>query len=203
MYTVAGPPGTFSHPVHLYGCSFFVVKIGLPPIYSSTGFVECFSEDLECDYPPGIGRCDYVTNPESQTAYSCIAPQWAVGREYMYPSPTTSGMTPSPTSTGKIDPYPPHKDTIMIPAGGCAIVDVVANNPGIWFHVENHAVEGMAVTLNEAQPYQNPSPPEIRQCGNFEPSLQDFYNYLDFDPNRPSTTTGIVHAPFIYLRPYQ
>ena len=82
----------------------------------------------------------------------------------------------------------------MVPAGGYAIVDVVADNPGIWFmhcHVEPHAVEGMAVTLNEAQPHQNPSPPEMRQHGNFEPTLQDFYNYLDFDPNRPSTTTGM------------
>ena len=56
----------------------------------------------------------------------------------------------------------------MVPAGGYAIVDVVANNPGIWSmhcHVENHTVDGMAVTLNEAQPYQNPSPPEMCQCG--------------------------------------
>ena len=86
----------------------------------------------------------------------------------MYPSPTTSGMTPSPTSTGKIDPYTPRKDTIMVPAGGYAIVDIVADNPGFWFmhcHVEPHAVDGMAVTLNEAQPYQNPSPPEMRQHG--------------------------------------
>ena len=191
VYTVAGPRGTFSHPVHLHGHSFFVVKIGLPPINNNTGFVECFSEDLECDYPPGVGKCDYVTNPD-QAAYSCITPRWAAGREYTYPSPTTSGMIPSPTSTGKIDPYTPRKDTIMVPAGGYAIVDVVADNPGIWFmhcHVENHAVEGMAVTLNEAQPYQNPSPPEMRQCGNFEPTLQDFYDYLDFDPNQPSTTT--------------
>ena len=190
VYTVAGPRGTFSHPVHLHGHSFFVVKIGLPPINNSTGFVECFSEDIECDYPPGVGKCDYVTNPEA--AYSCITPRWAAGREYTYPSPTTSGMIPSPTSTGKIDPCTPRKDTIMVPAGGYAIVDVVADNPGIWFmhcHVENHAVQGMAVTLNEAQPYQNPSPPEMRQCGNFKPTLQDFYDYLDFDPNRPSTTT--------------
>ena len=192
VYTVAGPQGTFSHPVHLHGHSFFVVKIGLPPINNSTGFVECFSEDIDCDHLPEVGKCDYVTNPVA--AYSCITPRWAAGREYTYPSPTTSGMIPSPTSTGKIDPYTPRKDTIMVPAGGYAIVDVVADNPGIWFmhcHVEPHAVDGMAVTLNEAQPYQNPSPPEMRQCGNFEPTLQDFYEYLDFDPNRPSTTTGM------------
>ena len=202
VYTVAGPQGVFSHPIHLHGHSFFVVKIGLPPINNSTGFVDCFSEDLECDYPPEVGKCDYVTdpNPLSPAAYSCTAPRWAAGREYTYPSPTTSGMIPSPTSTGKIDPYTPRKDTITVPAGGYAIVDVVADNPGIWFmhcHVENHAVEGMAVTLNEAQPYQNPSPPEMRQHGNFKPTLQDFYNYLDFDPNRPSTTTAGSYGHFL------
>ena len=191
VYTVAGPQGAFSHPIHMHGHSFFVVKIGLPPINNSTGFVECFSEDLDCaSYPPGVGKCDYVIGPGD---YTCSS-QWAVGREYMYPSPTTSGMIPSPTSTGKIDPCTPRKDTIMVPAGGYAIIDIVADNPGIWFmhcHVEPHAVEGMALTLNEAQPYQSPSPPEMRQHGNFEPTLQDFYNYLDFDPNRPSTTTGM------------
>ena len=198
VYTVAGPQGAFSHPIHMHGHSFFIVKIGLPPINNTTGFVECFSEDLDCaSYPPWIRKCDYVTGPGD---YTCSS-QWAVGREYTYPSPTTSGMTPSPTSTGKIDPYTPRKDTITVPAGGYAIVDVVADNPGIWFmhcHVEPHAVEGMAVTLNEAQPNQNPSPPEMRQHGNFEPTLQDFYNNLDFDPNRPSILLQVC-APFVVV----
>ena len=107
VYTVAGPQGTFSNPVHLHGRSFFVVKIGLPPINNNTGFVECFSEDIDCDYPPGVGKCDYVTNPVA--AYSCVTPRWAPGREYTYPSPTFSGMIPSPTSTGKLDPYTPRR----------------------------------------------------------------------------------------------
>ena len=195
IYTVAGPMGTFSHPVHMHGHSFFVVKIGLPPIDSRTGFVSCFSDDIECHrYPTGFGRCGYETSNDQNALYTCPAPGWATGKEYTYPSPTTDGSTPTPTASGKIDPLTPRKDTIMVPAGGYAIIDIVADNPGVWFmhcHVENHAVEGMGVVLNEAQPQQNPSPSEMRLCGNFEPTLQDFYDWI----NRPVPTTSPRKLP--------
>ena len=193
VFTVAGPRGTFSHPVHMHGHSFFVVKIGLPPIDQSTGYVDCFSDDIECSsYPPGFGRCGYVTNPGNGSAeYTCPAPMWADGRHYIYPSPTTNGDTPTPTASCKIDPRTPRKDTIIVPAGGYAIVDIVTDNPGIWFmhcHVENHLTEGMAVILNEAQLHQIPSPQEMRQCENFEPTLQEFYNWLEFNPDNSIAT---------------
>ena len=193
VFTVAGPRGTFSHPVHMHGHSFFVVKIGLPPIDQSTGYVDCFSDDIECStYPPVFGRCGYVTKPGNARAeYTCPAPKWADGKNYIYPSPTTNGDTPTPTASGKIDPRTPRKDTIIVPAGGYAIVDIVTDNPGIWFlhcHVENHLTEGMAVILNEAQLHQIPSPQEMRQCENFEPTLQEFYNWLEFNPNNSIAT---------------
>ena len=192
VYTVAGPHGTFSHPVHMHGHSFFVIKIGLPPINARTGFVECFSDDIECSrYPPGFGKCDYVTSDNPHADYTCPAPKWATGKAYTYPSATTNGNVPTPTASGKIDPRTPRKDTIMVPAGGYAIIDIVTDNPGVWFmhcHVENHAVEGMGVVLNEAQPNQNPSPPEMRKCGNFEPTLQDFYNWINRPTTPPPTT---------------
>ena len=189
VYTVAGPHGAFSHPIHMHGHSFFVVKIGLPPINSRTGFVDCFSDDIDCStYPPGFEKCDYVTNPDA--TYTCPAPKWAPGRNYLYPSPTSNGTTPTPTASGKIDPYTPRKDTILVPEGGYAIVDVVANNPGIWFmhcHIENHQAEGMEVIINEAMPNQNPSPLEMRQYGNFQTTLQKFYKWLEFNPDNPPT----------------
>ena len=199
VITVAGPHGTFSHPVHLHGHSFFVVKIGLPPINDRTGFINCFSEDIECSrYPTGFGKCDYVTNPFGAD-YTCPAPRWATGKAYKYPLATTNGNVPTPTASGKIDPRTPRKDTITVPAGGYAIIDIVADNPGVWFmhcHVENHAAEGMGMIFNEAQPNQNPSPPEMRKCGNFEPTLQDFYTWI----NRPTTappTTSPRKSPII------
>ena len=174
VYTVAGPHGAFSHPVHMHGHSFFVVKIGLPPMNQTTGYVNCFSDDINCTrYPPKFGKCGYVTNPQNLSAdYTCPETEWAPGRNYTYPNPTASGT---------IDPRTPRKDTVLVPAGGYAIIYVVADNPGVWFmhcHVENHAVEGMGVVLNEAQSNQNPSPLEMRLCGNFEPTLQDFYKWV-------------------------
>ena len=200
VLTVAGPRGSFSHPVHMHGHSFFVVKIGLPPMDPRTGFVNCFSDDIDCDRDyPATGRCGYVTNP--QGAYACPITKWATGKGYTYPSATTNGNVPTPTESGKIDRRTPRKDTLIVPAGGYAIIDVLTDNPGVWFmhcHVENHAVEGMAVILNEAQSNQNPSPPHMRQCGNFEPTLAEFYDWLQFDPNNPTSappTTAPTAAP--------
>ena len=186
VYTVAGPHGTFSHPVHMHGHSFWVLKIGLPPIDSTTGFVNCFSDDLVCNRPPNKPRCGYVTNPitgapDDPNDYVCTTASWAPGREYQYP----------PTASGKIDPRTPRKDTIMAPAGGYAVIAMVADNPGVWFmhcHVENHAVEGMGVVLNEARPNQNPAPDDMRLAGPYKPTLQEFYNWLDHNPNPAPTT---------------
>ena len=197
VYTVVGPHGAFSHPIHMHGHSFFVVKIGLPNYNDNTGFAECFSDDIECsNYTKGFEKCDYVTNPKA--TYTCPAPKWAPGRNYVYPSATTDGSIPTPTSSGKIDPFTPRKDTILVPEGGYAIVDVVADNPGIWFmhcHVENHMAEGMEVIINEAQPNQNPSPQKMRQTGNFGLTLQEFYDLLEFNPDNPPTSSPTTVPP--------
>jgi len=179
--TVAGPHGSFSHPIHMHGHSFWVLKIGLPPINSSTGFVDCFSEDIVCNRPPNIGRCDYVQG-NFLDDYTCTSPGWATGRAFSHPG----------TEPGRIDPRTPRKDTIVVPAGGYAVIAMVADNPGVWFmhcHVENHAVEGMGVVLDEARHNQNQSPDEMRISGNFEPTIQEFYNWLDHDPDNLSNTT--------------
>ena len=47
----------------------------------------------------------------------------------------------------------PLKDTVIIPAGGYAVVYFRANNPGYWFlhcHIEVHQLEGMAVVINDS-----------------------------------------------------
>ena len=169
----------------MHGHSFYVVKIGLPDINETTGFLDCFSADIKCTTNPPVDRCAYVAN--SELTYTCPATEWADGKDYTYPSATTDGNIPKPTKSGKIDPQTPRKDTIIVPAGGYAIIDIVADNPGIWFmhcHVESHLAEGMAVVFNEAYPNQPPSPPEMCQCGNFEPSFQDFYDWLEFSPEK-------------------
>ena len=185
VFTVAGPHGTFSHPVHMHGHSFWVLKIGLPDINSTTGFVDCYSDDLECNRPPDVSRCGYVQNPpgDPTTDYACTAPSWASGSEYQYPPPKNGNI--------HIDPRTPRKDTVLVPAGGYAVIRIVADNPGVWFmhcHVENHAVEGMGVILTEAVPNMNPSPNAMRYSGPYAPTLQEFYDWLDHNPNPTPTT---------------
>ena len=186
VLTIAGPRGTFSHPVHMHGHSFWVLKIGLPPINFTTGFVDCFSNDIACNRPPNVGRCDYVRNQSAD--YVCTSTSWAPGRAYEH----------NMTSSGKIDPRTPRKDTVLVPAGGYAVIRIVADNPGVWFmhcHVENHAVEGMAVTLNEARRNQNPERPlAMRISGNFEPSLQDYYDWID--QSNPRSKFGVQSKAF-------
>ena len=199
VYTVVGPHGAFSHPIHMHGHSFFVVKIGLPNYNDNTGFVDCFSDDIDCSTYPELGKCGYVKYPNNPKAtYTCPAPKWAPGRNYVYPSATTDGSIPTRTASGKIDPFTPRKDTILVPEGGYAIVDVVADNPGVWFmhcHVENHMAEGMEVIINEAQPNQNPSPPKMRETGNFGLTLKEFYDLLEFNPNNPPTNSPTIAPP--------
>ena len=55
----------------------------MPPIDSRTGFVNCFSDDIECDkYPDGFGKCGYVTSDDPGADYTCPAPKWANGKQY-------------------------------------------------------------------------------------------------------------------------
>ena len=62
-----------------------------------------------------------------------------------------------------LDPSAPLKDTLLIPAGGYAVVYFKTDNPGWWFlhcHIEVHQLEGMGVIINEGgkktpAPYRN------------------------------------------------
>ena len=71
----------------------------------------------------------------------------------------------------------PFKDTVLVPAGGYAVVYFRSNNPGYWFlhcHIEVHQLEGMAVVINEAPNRHNSPPLNIGQCQPFTWSVSDF-----------------------------
>ena len=160
-----GPQGDFAHPVHLHGHSFFVLKVGFPEYNSSTGFKGCHNSDLNCFVSNDL-RCAYVGRPPLTRDYSCNNPEWNPGKEPLFGSPMA-----------KIDPYTVRKDTVTVPAGGYAVIQFVADNPGYWImhcHVETHTLEGMAVVINETAVRTTPPPDGMRKCGNFSFELEDF-----------------------------
>ena len=62
----------------------------------------------------------------------------------------------------------PLKDTVLIPAGGYAVVYFKANNPGYWFlhcHIKVHQLEGMSVVINEVGNSQDAPLMDIPRCG--------------------------------------
>ncbi|KAJ3323899.1 ferroxidase fet3 [Blyttiomyces sp. JEL0837] len=69
-----------------------------------------------------------------------------------------------------IPEFPMRRDTVVVPAGGFAVVRFVADNPGVWFfhcHIEWHLASGLAATFIESPIHlRNITPPIsfLRQC---------------------------------------
>lgn len=158
---------SYSHPVHFHGHNFFVMDMGFPEYNSSTGVRGCY-KDLDCSVPSGIDPCKYTEEPTHQNLYyTCNYPKWKNGHRPFYGDPFS-----------KIDPYTVRKDSVGIPAGGYIVIQFVTNNPGYWFlhcHMEGHSLVGMAVIINEVPERHSPPPTEMRKCGNFNWSLEEFY----------------------------
>ena len=137
----------FAHPIHLHGHSFHVARVGFGS-YNDNGRLTRATEDISC-----IGNGDGTR---------CTDPVWSIGRV----NTDRSNLKQAPL-----------KDTILIPAGGYAVVYFKANNPGYWFlhcHIEVHQLEGMAVVINEAKDRHNLPPSNMPQCGAFTWQLDDF-----------------------------
>ena len=91
------------------------------------------------------------------------------------------------------------KDTILVPAGGYAVVQFRSDNPGFWFmhcHIVPDLLEGMAVAINEVEKRPNPPPEGTKTCGDFRISQSLFYKKLAFDPN--SSSAGVI-ASFAFV----
>ena len=86
---------------------------------------------------------------------------------------------------------PPVKDTVVIPARGYVVIRFRTLNPGYWFfhcHMESHALEGMAMIINEAPEHHPPLPPEFPECRNFnwdaKVKLSDIFFHTPLPPIR-------------------
>ena len=129
-------PGGASHPVHLHGHYFYVVKIGYPN-YTENGVFEAANDDLECILSEDGGSCEnnfitvYDQNNEPKQEL-----QWSI----------------RPMDLDMQNKSYPRKDTVIVPFGGYTVIRFTADNPGWWFfhcHIEVHQLQGMAAVVNE------------------------------------------------------
>ncbi len=159
-----------AHPIHLHGHTFFVVKVGYPQYDPATGFIaqedgptckgnvtqfSSQNRDIECGDRNMCGGSHCPVN--GCKPQRCTKPGW---RRDTSPLLTINSRTI-------------RKDTVMLPAGGYVVINIVSDNPGYWFlhcHIEVHQLEGMALILNEApgeqQGYQIPQ--GLNNCGSFK-----------------------------------
>ena len=81
-----------------------------------------------------------------------------------------------------LDPSAPLKDTLLIPAGGYAVVYFKTDNPGWWFlhcHIEVHQLEGMGLIINEGGE-KTPVPYKMQKCGNFSFTIDEYKKAIKF-----------------------
>ena len=137
----------FSHPIHMHGHSFHVVKVGYGD-YDSEGRLVNASSDLACP---------------ARAARTCQqAPKWRAN------APPAGIQAFNKTV---------RKDTVIVPSGGYVVVEFIADNPGYWFlhcHIESHQLEGMAAVINEVQTRHNPPPSGMLSCKSFTWTVEEF-----------------------------
>ena len=118
----------------------------------------------------------------------CTNPRWSTNSEFK----------------GTIDPKAPLKDTLLIPAGGYAVVYFKADSPGWWFlhcHIEVHQLEGMGVIINEGGLKTKP-PKEMNKCGNFSITPENFNAAVSGTTTTTATTTSGTTQSASF-KPYQ
>ena len=160
-----------AHPVHLHGHSFHVVDIQYGNYSETEETLRAGNDDIDCG-----GQ------------YLCTVPQWKEDKDYAI------------NKTGKINSSAPLKDTLIIPAGGYAVVYFTSDNPGWWFlhcHIEVHQLEGMGVIIDEGGS-KTPPPYFMQTCGDFT-FTEDQYNMaiagtLNPTDSPPPTPTNSGYA---------
>ncbi|XP_011431022.3 uncharacterized protein [Magallana gigas] len=117
----------WSHPIHLHGHNFYVMKMGFGSYDTNTGKLLASTTDIEC-----IGTKNYCN--EAKWANS----SWATGNNI-------PGLQLN---------NPPEKDTIIVPTGGYVVIRFKADNPGAWFfhcHIDLHNTNGMGMVFLESK----------------------------------------------------
>uniref|UniRef100_A0A1X7UMW5 Plastocyanin-like domain-containing protein n=1 Tax=Amphimedon queenslandica TaxID=400682 RepID=A0A1X7UMW5_AMPQE len=97
-----------------------------------------------------------------------------------------------------LDSSAPLKDTLLIPAGGYAVVYFKSDNPGWWFlhcHIEVHQLEGMGLIINEGGK-KTPAPYTMQKCGNFDFTVDEYKKAIEGKLN-PSDVDGYKIATIV------
>ncbi|XP_053386681.1 uncharacterized protein LOC123538503 [Mercenaria mercenaria] len=136
----AGRLNIVSHPIHVHGYSFHVVKVGYGHKNASY---------------PNYGTNENIHCP-TDLCYNNMT--WAN-------QSWSDGNIP-----GVDLRRAPRKDTITVPAGGYVVIRFVADNPGLWYihcHQEYHAQKGLGLLLNDSFAQVPPPPTGFPECRNF------------------------------------
>ncbi|KAK6176483.1 hypothetical protein SNE40_014763 [Patella caerulea] len=152
VFTNMAKGGGWSHPIHMHGHSFHVVKMGYAPYNSTTGIR--IGENMDIDCRGGVPREQSFCNDATWSNASWVG-----------------GNIP-----GLELKNPPRKDTIIVPTGGYVVVRIKADNPGLWFmhcHIEIHHMDGMAMALNESFSRQPKTPVGFPKCGDYRGSGEE------------------------------
>ena len=137
----------WSHPVHMHGHTFYVLKMGYGNYNYSTGKLISQNSDIDC----GGGK------PQDQSM--CNKPRWANAS-------WSDGNVPGINLKN-----PPRKDTLIVPSGGYAVVRIRADNPGLWImhcHIQLHSADGMSLVLNESFANLPKVPDGFPTCSGFK-----------------------------------
>ena len=133
-----------SHPVHLHGHAFKVVKIGYPTYSNSTidpllQRYDSPNTDIICQVDNNTEEpCERFITVKGQGMNRTQTVKWA------------NGQKPNIKNKKFV-----KKDTVIVPFGGYVVIRFIADNPGWWFfhcHIEIHQLEGMAAVIKELNP---------------------------------------------------
>lgn len=137
----------WTHPIHMHGHSFHVLKMGYPVYDNTTGKLIAENPDIDCR-----GGVSYSKS-------FCNIATWA-NQSWL------NGNVPD-----LVLKNPPRKDTLIIPSDGYAVIRIKADNPGLWLmhcHIELHATNGMAMILNESFSRLPRTPTNFPICRDFK-----------------------------------
>ncbi|XP_064605204.1 uncharacterized protein LOC135470287 [Liolophura sinensis] len=136
----------WSHPIHMHGHSFYVLKMGYARYNETTAKLIGDNLDIDCR-----------GNPDRTKSF-CNNATW-----------TNSSWLHGNVPDVELE-KPPRKDTLIVPTGGYAVIRIKADNPGIWTlhcHIQIHNMDGMVMLLNESYSETPKIPNNFPSCRNY------------------------------------